>query len=164
MNQLESLDLSSNNFSGIIPPSISALNFLSRLNLSHNKLSGEIPSGNQLRTLDASGFFYNDGLCGYPLSNCIDVTPSQGSFHGGNQDERGDWFDDLWLYIGLASGFIVGFWMFIVFIMIKKSRRISYFRSVDKETEINTYKEELRPEGTTDAVTGTKRFDSNVGI
>ncbi|XP_039136194.1 receptor-like protein EIX1 [Dioscorea cayenensis subsp. rotundata] len=132
MNQLQSLDLSSNNFSGIIPPSISALYFLSQLNLSHNKLSGEIPSGNQLRTLDASGFFYNDGLCGYPLSNCINVTPSQGSFHGGNQDERGDWFDDLWLYIGLASGFIVGFWMFILFIMIKKSRRISYFRSVDK--------------------------------
>ncbi|KAH7677711.1 Non-specific serine/threonine protein kinase protein [Dioscorea alata] len=62
MEQLESLDLSINNFSGVIPSSISALNFLSHLNLSHNKLSGKIPSGNQLQTLDASDFFYNDGL------------------------------------------------------------------------------------------------------
>ncbi|XP_039129109.1 receptor-like protein EIX1 [Dioscorea cayenensis subsp. rotundata] len=132
MEQLESLDLSINNFSGVIPPSISALNFLSHLNLSHNKLSGKIPSGNQLQTLDASGFFYNDGLCGFPLSDCTNETPSLGSLDGGHQDGNREWFDNLWLYIGLASGFIVGFWMFISFIMIKKSRRISYFQSIDR--------------------------------
>ncbi|XP_039136908.1 receptor-like protein EIX2 [Dioscorea cayenensis subsp. rotundata] len=132
MNQLESLDLSINNFSGIIPPSISALNFLGHLNLSHNNLSGKIPSGNQLQTLDASAFFYNDGLCGFPLSDCTSETPAQGPLHGGNQDGNQDLFDNLWFYIGLASGFIVGFWMIILFIMMKKSRRISYFRSIDK--------------------------------
>ncbi|XP_039119421.1 receptor-like protein EIX1 [Dioscorea cayenensis subsp. rotundata] len=79
MNQLQALDLSINNFSGI-----SALNFLSHLNLSHNKLSGKIPSGSQLQTLDTSAFFYNDGLCGFPLSDCTSKTPAQGSLHGGN--------------------------------------------------------------------------------
>ncbi|XP_039136343.1 receptor-like protein EIX1 [Dioscorea cayenensis subsp. rotundata] len=132
MNQLESLDLSINNFSGIIPPSISSLTFLGHLNLSHNKLSGKIPSGNQLQTLDASAFYYNDGLCGFPLRNCTSETPAQGPLHGGNQDGNQDWFDNLWFYIGLASGFIVGFWMIILFIMMKKSRRISYFQSIDK--------------------------------
>ncbi|XP_039129696.1 receptor-like protein EIX2 [Dioscorea cayenensis subsp. rotundata] len=131
MNQLESLDLSINNFSGIIPQSISLLNFLGHLNLSHNKLSGKIPSGNQLQTFDASAFFWNDGLCGFPLGDCKNKTP-HGSLDEGNQDGYGDWFDDLWLYIGLASGFILGFWMFILFIMINQTRRISYFRLIDK--------------------------------
>lgn len=131
MNQLESLDLSINNFSGIIPRSISTLNFLSHLNLSHNKLSGKIPLGNQLQTLDASAFFWNDGLCGFPLGDCTSETPLV-PLDGGNQDRHQDWFDDLWLYIGFASGLIVGFWLFILFIMIKQTRRISYFQSIDK--------------------------------
>jgi Leucine-rich repeat (LRR) protein len=61
MRSLESLDLSSNKFSGVhkksnkfsgeIPHSLSNLSYLSYLNLSHNNLSERIPSGSQLDTL-----------------------------------------------------------------------------------------------------------------
>ncbi|KAJ0967197.1 hypothetical protein J5N97_024114 [Dioscorea zingiberensis] len=132
MNHLESLDLSMNSLSGTIPSSISTLNFLSHLNLSHNRLSGKIPSGTQLQTFDASAYYWNDGLCGFPLADCTTETPSPGLLHDGNQEGNEDWFENLCLYIGLASGFIVGFWVFWFSVMIKKSRRISYFRTIDK--------------------------------
>ena len=52
------IDLSSNRFSGTIPPSIGKLNILKYLNLSHNSLTRHIPSslGNmrQLESLDLS--------------------------------------------------------------------------------------------------------------
>ncbi|KAL1542290.1 receptor like protein 22-like [Salvia divinorum] len=53
-----SIDLSSNSFSGTIPPSIGNLKILKYLNLSHNSLTGHIPSslGNmsELESLDLS--------------------------------------------------------------------------------------------------------------
>ncbi|KAH7854434.1 hypothetical protein Vadar_013790 [Vaccinium darrowii] len=57
-----------NRLSGIIPQSISGLNFLSHLNLSYN-LSRRIPTGNQLQTLDdpSSSYLGNSELCGVPL-------------------------------------------------------------------------------------------------
>ena len=68
------LDLSSNRFSGEIPPSLSNISYLSYLNLSHNNLSGRIPSGSQLDTLyleHPDMYSGNNGLCGPPLRrNC----------------------------------------------------------------------------------------------
>ncbi|KAM3741987.1 hypothetical protein ACB098_07G038200 [Castanea mollissima] len=68
LRSLESLDLSRNQLFGPIPQSLSSLT-LSYLNLSFNNLSGEIPSGNQLQTInDPSNYQGNSLLCGPPLS------------------------------------------------------------------------------------------------
>ncbi|XP_039135955.1 receptor-like protein EIX2 [Dioscorea cayenensis subsp. rotundata] len=130
MEQLESLDLSENNLFGTIPSGMSTLNFLSYLNLSHNNLSGKIPSGGQLQTFDQSAYNWNHDLCGSPLQNCANETHYS---QGANKDEgKGDWSEMLWLYIGLAMGFITGFWMIIGTIIMKKTIRFAYFRSIDK--------------------------------
>ncbi|KAM0949554.1 putative leucine-rich repeat domain superfamily [Dioscorea sansibarensis] len=130
MKQLESLDLSWNNLVGTIPSRMSALNFLSHLNISHNNLSGKIPTGGQLQTFVPSAYDWNHDVCGSPLQNCANETHY---FQGANKEGgKGDWLGMLWLYIGLAMGFITGFWMIISTIIIKQSIRIAYFRSIDK--------------------------------
>ncbi|XP_039119862.1 receptor-like protein 19 [Dioscorea cayenensis subsp. rotundata] len=130
MEQLESLDLSENNLFGTIPSGMSTLNFLGYLNLSHNNLSGKIPSGGQLQTFDPSAYNWNHDLCGSPLQNCANETHYS---QGANEKEgKEDWSEMLWLYIGLAMGFITGFWMIIGTIIMKKSIRIAYFRTIDK--------------------------------
>ncbi|XP_039140451.1 receptor-like protein EIX2 [Dioscorea cayenensis subsp. rotundata] len=129
MKQLESLDLSENKLFGTIPSSISTLNFLGYLNISHNNLSGKIPSGTQLQSFDPSAYNWNHGLCGPPLQNCANETNPPAA----NEEEgKGDWTEILWLYIGLAMGFITGFWMIIGTIIIKQTIRIALFRSIDK--------------------------------
>ena len=73
MHQLSSLDLSSNNLSGSIPPILSSLSFLGYLNLSNNNFSGTIPNAEHLTTFDASSFAGNPALCGPPLNvKCMD--------------------------------------------------------------------------------------------
>ncbi|XP_039135926.1 receptor-like protein EIX2 [Dioscorea cayenensis subsp. rotundata] len=131
MKQLESLDLSENNLFGTIPSAMSTLNFLSHLNLSHNILSGKIPSGGQLQTFNPSAYNWNLNLCGSPLQKC---TTDQTHYSQSANEEEGesDWLEMLWLYVGLAMGFIIGFWMTIGTIMIKQAIRIAYFRSIDK--------------------------------
>ncbi|XP_039136291.1 receptor-like protein EIX2 [Dioscorea cayenensis subsp. rotundata] len=130
MKQLESLDLSWNNLIGTIPSSISTLNFLAHLNLSHNNLSGKIPSGSQLQTFDSSAYNWNHNLCGSPLQDCANETHYS---QGANEEEgKGEWLEMLWLYVGLAMGFITGFWVIIGTIIIKQTIRIAYFRSIDK--------------------------------
>ncbi|KAH7690637.1 Non-specific serine/threonine protein kinase protein [Dioscorea alata] len=130
MKQLESLDLSQNNLFGTIPSGMSTLNFLSYLNLSHNNLSGKIPSGGQLQTFNPSAYNWNHDLCGSPLQNCANETHYS---QAANKEEgKRDWLEMLWLYIGLAMGFITGFWMIIGTIIMKKTIRIVYFQSIDK--------------------------------
>ncbi|GLT99643.1 hypothetical protein SLE2022_170670 [Rubroshorea leprosula] len=63
--KLEILDLSSNQFSGAIPPSIVALHSLKALSLSSNKFNGSLP---------------NPGLCG--LKSLQELDFSQNSFEG----------------------------------------------------------------------------------
>ncbi|XP_039132486.1 receptor-like protein EIX2 isoform X2 [Dioscorea cayenensis subsp. rotundata] len=130
LQQLESLDLSENDLFGTIPSGMSTLNFLSYLNLSHNNLSGKIPSGGQLQTFNPSVYNWNHDLCGSPLQDCANKTHYS---QGANEEEgKGDWSEVLWLYIGLAMGFITGFWMIIGTIIMKKTIRIACFRSIDK--------------------------------
>ncbi|XP_039119325.1 receptor-like protein EIX2 [Dioscorea cayenensis subsp. rotundata] len=130
MKQLESLDLSWNNLIGTIPSSMSTLNFLAHLNLSHNNLSGKIPSGSQLQTFDSSAYNWNHNLCGSPLQDCANETHYS---QGANKEEgKREWLEMLWLYVGLAMGFITGFWVIIGTIIIKQTIRIAYFRSIDK--------------------------------
>nr|GMC60801.1 probable inactive receptor kinase At5g10020 [Ipomoea batatas] len=59
--QMESLDLSSNSLTGILPPEISNLGRLKLLNLGENQLSGELPSElSKLHGLEYLDFSNND--------------------------------------------------------------------------------------------------------
>ncbi|KAK1284071.1 Receptor-like protein 12 [Acorus calamus] len=131
---LESLDLSRNLLSGPIPPSLSDLNSLEVLNLSHNNLSGKIPSGDQLNTLD-NACIYEDNplLCGFPLAKkCDDSSEAQQS----SADPGGEETNIVWFYIGIAPGFITGFWGFMGVMLLKKTWRVSMFRFMDEVYEV----------------------------
>ena len=130
MRSLESIDFSANRLSGQIPQSMSSLTFLSQLNLSNNNLSGKIPSSTQLQSLNASCFIGNK-LCGAPLiENCsiIDVKPN---VENKRRKDFGrpevDWF-----YVGMALGFVVGFWVVWGPLLVNKKWRIMYFQFLDR--------------------------------
>ncbi|XVE63385.1 hypothetical protein DITRI_Ditri07aG0016100 [Diplodiscus trichospermus] len=65
---LESLDLSSNKFGGKIPSHLTNRTFLEVFDLSQNDLVGPIPHGNQFDTFDNDSYSDNLWLCGLPLS------------------------------------------------------------------------------------------------
>ncbi|KAL5762400.1 hypothetical protein ACOSP7_018664 [Xanthoceras sorbifolium] len=118
LQQLESLDLSSNHFH--------------HLNLSYNNLSGPILTTNQFQTFnDPSIYEGNPYLCGPPLTtNCslglVDTEDKAEEV----EDEDGS--EKFWLYVGMALGFILGFWAVCGTLIIKRSWRQAYFRLVDE--------------------------------
>ncbi|KAL5737645.1 hypothetical protein ACOSP7_030406 [Xanthoceras sorbifolium] len=132
MGSLESVDLSSNQLSGEIPQSISTLTFLSCLNLSNNNLIGKIPLSTRLQSFDPSCFIGNE-LCGSPLpENCSDTSPTIPDHENsrGNDDEEHevDWV----LYVGMALGFVVGFWSLIGPLIVNRRWRDMYCRFLDR--------------------------------
>uniref|UniRef100_A0A6P6FRC8 receptor-like protein EIX1 n=1 Tax=Ziziphus jujuba TaxID=326968 RepID=A0A6P6FRC8_ZIZJJ len=127
MRELESIDFSKNKFSGEIPQSMSSLNFLSYLNLSYNNLSGKIPTGTQLQSFNSSSFVGNK-LCGPPLTpNCS----TNGEVIVVEKNRKKDDHEMSWFYIGMAVGFIVGFWGFCGSLIFNRTWRHSYFRFLD---------------------------------
>jgi hypothetical protein len=119
---LESLDLSWNELSGTIPPSISNLQTLGMLNLSNNLLRGHIPTGNQLQTLvDPSIYCNNQGLCGFPLSTCLDEGAEDHKEHG----------DDVWLCYSVILGTVFGFWLWFGALFYLQPWRFSFLFFVD---------------------------------
>ncbi|XP_050147498.1 receptor-like protein EIX2 [Malus sylvestris] len=122
LHLLETLDLSHNHLSGQIPQSLSSLTFLNHLNLSYNNLSGRIPWGNQLQTLNESSIYMeNPSLCGVPLSTKCpgdDTFPSKDTK---DMNEGGN--DELWFYVSVVLGFIVGFWGVCGTLILKTSWR-----------------------------------------
>ncbi|KAL2513237.1 putative LRR receptor-like serine/threonine-protein kinase [Abeliophyllum distichum] len=60
---LESLNVSFNNFSGSIPKSLEELRHLEHLDVSHNRLEGEIPTGGRFANFTAHSFIQNYALC-----------------------------------------------------------------------------------------------------
>nr|XP_023899790.1 receptor-like protein EIX2 [Quercus suber] len=130
LSHLEALDLSSNHLSGHIPPSMTSITFLSHLNLSYNNLSGQIPSTNQFQTFnDPSIYEGNPQLYGPPL---LPRSPSMPSDRNAEHKNGEDKFEKLWLYLSIALGFIVGFWVVCGSLLINKSWRNAYFCFADK--------------------------------
>ncbi|XP_010662758.1 receptor-like protein EIX2 isoform X2 [Vitis vinifera] len=129
MEYLESLDLSRNRLSGEIPQSIANLTFLSYLNVSYNNFSGRIPSSTQLQSLDPLSFFGNAELCGAPLTkNCTKDEEPQDT----NTDEESREHPEIaWFYIGMGTGFVVGFWGVCGALFFKRAWRHAYFRVLD---------------------------------
>ncbi|KAL6196830.1 hypothetical protein ACLB2K_032443 [Fragaria x ananassa] len=129
---IETLDLSMNQLSSSIPPSMVSLTFLSCLNLSHNHLSGKAPTGSKFSTLvDPSIYEGNTALCRYPLPNgCRDneETPHVPSEDGQDDSE----LEKLWIISSMVAGFIVGFWGVCGSLVMIKSWRHAYFNFLDK--------------------------------
>ncbi|KAL2317559.1 hypothetical protein Fmac_031435 [Flemingia macrophylla] len=71
-SKLVALDISFNNFSGVIPDF--DLPSLKYLNLSYNNFNGSIP--NSINNFPNTSFVGNSHLCGPPLNNCSEVPPS----------------------------------------------------------------------------------------
>ncbi|KAJ9540410.1 hypothetical protein OSB04_026916 [Centaurea solstitialis] len=120
MKSLETLDLSGNEFSGNIPLSLSEISFLSYLDLSNNNLSGRIPSGTQLQRFNSSVYNGNPRLCGPPLTPRCGLPPVVVVV--GKENEDGG---ELWssYYIGMGTGFGVGFWGICSTIFFNRSFR-----------------------------------------
>ncbi|XP_059656639.1 receptor-like protein EIX1 [Cornus florida] len=139
LRNLETLDLSNNNLSGPIPQSLSSLFFLNHLNLSHNNLVGKIPTGNQLQTFDDPSIYEgNPLLCGLPLTKCLgDVTSNVPPLNGGglNHSDNGNDLDMAWFYYSMGPGFVVGFWVVLGTLLIKKTWRHALFQFVENMTE-----------------------------
>ncbi|EXB29186.1 Phytosulfokine receptor 1 [Morus notabilis] len=109
MKSILSLDISRNQLSSKIPPSISNLNFLSYFNVSCNELLGEIPLSTQLQSFGPSSFVGSQ-LCGPPLPEICIV--DQNTTPAGTEDERKESDEDeeeYWFRLGIAVGFAVGF-------------------------------------------------------
>ncbi|CAO2824682.1 unnamed protein product [Amaranthus hypochondriacus] len=128
MIALETLDLSCNHLSGPIPPSLSSPTFLSHLNLSYNNLEGRIPSGNELQTLtDPSIYEGNPLLCGTPLpTKCPGDPETTVGVHEEKQDKNEN--EDVWFYLVIALGFIVGFWSVCGTLVLNNSWRDAFFK------------------------------------
>ncbi|XP_026415880.1 receptor-like protein 56 [Papaver somniferum] len=132
MNGLESLDLSFNKLTGLIPYSLPSMNSLGRLNLSYNNLSGTIPRGPHFDTLsgDGSAYLNNSLLCGFYTNNNCEADQRTDATDGNspNEDDK----DKLLLYAIIALGFAVGFWgLFFVLLLKKQKWWFPYWRLVD---------------------------------
>ncbi|XP_028205257.1 receptor-like protein EIX1 isoform X1 [Glycine soja] len=124
MRSLQSIDFSRNQLFGEIPLTISNLSFLSMLDVSYNHLKGKIPTGTQLQTFDASSFIGNN-LCGPPLPiNCS----SNGKTHS-YEESHGHGVN--WFFVSATIGFVVGFWIVIAPLLIRRSWRYAYFHFLD---------------------------------
>ncbi|GJT20961.1 leucine-rich repeat protein [Tanacetum coccineum] len=125
MKSLETFDLSVNKLCGKLPMSLSTLHFLSNFNVSCNSLTGSIPSSTQLQSLNESCFVGNK-LCGDPLTvSCTSVEVTDTKDH--EEDDGSDGAD--WaLIISIVLGFVVGFWVIVVPLIVSRSWRIAYFR------------------------------------
>ncbi|CAL5366642.1 unnamed protein product [Camellia sinensis] len=148
LKYLRHLDLSCNDFEGIpIPSFIGSIGRLRYLNLSQAGFSGtiphqlgnltmmrylclggKIPSSTQLQSLDESSFIGNK-LCGPPLTNCSTNTAIAKVGHGGEEDEG---LSEVWFFLSLALGFVVGFWVVVGLLLFKMSWRDAYFMFLDR--------------------------------
>ncbi|KAM0013732.1 putative non-specific serine/threonine protein kinase [Helianthus debilis subsp. tardiflorus] len=130
MKELLILDLSRNNLRGGLPSSMSQMTLLNYLDVSYNSLSGRIPSGTQLQTFEPSRYIGNAGLCGLPLSKyCPGDKELEGPPITRENVGDGEDVDDLqrWYYVGGATGFVAGFWMVCIALIVNRRGRHAFF-------------------------------------
>ncbi|XP_027337759.1 receptor-like protein 7 [Abrus precatorius] len=128
LKNIESLDLSNNSFNGRIPAELASLSFLAYLNLSFNHLVGEIPDGTQIQSFDANSFKGNGELCGPPLThNCSDV-----GVHGLSKTPHDIESSIHWNFLSAELGFIFGFGIFILPLILWRRWRLWYSKHVDE--------------------------------
>ena len=135
LQYLETLDLSCNHLSGPIPQGMTSITTLSSLNLSYNDLSGQIPTANQFQTFnDLSNYAGKTQLCGPPLPTNYSTPSDKGPEHKDqeNLDGNTEGSEELWFYVSVVLGFIVGFWAVYGTLVVKKSWRHAYFLFVDE--------------------------------
>ncbi|KAL6130915.1 hypothetical protein ACLB2K_069293 [Fragaria x ananassa] len=126
LQSLQSLDLSRNQISGSIPPSLLMIYGLGYLNLSYDNLSGKIPIGTQVQNYDASSFDGNPQLCGILLELCN----SKGTDQPNGSSDQEDGNDELitqGFYRCLGFGIFVGFWGVCGSLIFKRSWRYAYY-------------------------------------
>ncbi|KAJ9678533.1 hypothetical protein PVL29_020656 [Vitis rotundifolia] len=133
LKSLDVLDLSQNQLIGEIPASLSEIDRLSTLDLSNNNLSGKIPQGTQLQSFNTSSYEGNPTLCGPPLlKKCpgdkAEGTPKAYSYEDDIQQNG----NDMWFYVSIALGFIVGFWGVCGTLLLNNSWRYAYFQFLNK--------------------------------
>ncbi|KAI3869411.1 hypothetical protein MKW92_032197 [Papaver armeniacum] len=134
MSSLESLDLSFNEFSGDIPPSLTSMDSLGFLNLSYNKLSGKIPRGTHFETLswDGSAFLENDLLCGLPIKIVCEGELNDSFTNEVQEHDQEEANERIIFYSIIVVGFGVGFWGLFFVLLIKKEKWwFGYWRSID---------------------------------
>ncbi|KAJ0806654.1 putative non-specific serine/threonine protein kinase [Helianthus annuus] len=130
MKELLILDLSRNNLRGGLPSSMSQMTLLNYLDVSNNNLSGKIPSSTQLQSFKPSWYTGNAGLCGPPLSKyCPGDKEIGGPPVTRENTDDGEGIDDLqrWYYIGGATGFVTGFWMVCIALIVNRRGRHAFF-------------------------------------
>ncbi|KAF5820014.1 putative transferase [Helianthus annuus] len=130
MKELQILDLSRNNLRGGLPSSMSQMTLLNYLDVSYNNLPGKIPSSTQLQSFEPSWYTGNAGLCGLPLPKyCPGDKVLEGPPVSRESMEGGEHIDDLqrWFYIGGACGFVTGFWMVCIALIVNRRGRHAFF-------------------------------------
>ncbi|KAJ0772084.1 putative leucine-rich repeat-containing, plant-type, leucine-rich repeat domain superfamily [Helianthus annuus] len=131
LKSLFSFDVSLNRLSGELPKTLSSLNFLSSFNVSYNNLIGKIPLGTQLQSFNESCFSGNK-LCGDPLTeSCsIDQAPNRYEEEEEEEEEEDDESHGAGrdLIISIMCGFLAGFWLVLVPLIVSTTWRTAHFR------------------------------------
>ncbi|KAL8210818.1 hypothetical protein R6Q57_005255 [Mikania cordata] len=124
MKELISLDLSLNKLYGQLPKSLSSLSFLSSFNVSYNNLTGRVPISTQLQSFNVFSFIGNN-LCGDPLvHHCLKSEVSNAHQKEDNRSHGSEWS----LIISIVLGFVTGFWIIVIPLILHRPWRIVYFR------------------------------------
>ncbi|GKC24337.1 leucine-rich repeat protein, partial [Tanacetum coccineum] len=151
LSLLKGLYLSHNKIIGRLPDSIGRLSLLKELYLSNNQMNGSLPNSlgqlSKLEDLDFSSNFLTvsrvsflsagkSELCFVGNKLCGDLLPELCSRvktpDADHEEDDGSHGVDWGLIISVVSGFIVGFWVILVPLIVSRSWRIAYFRFLNK--------------------------------